>query len=371
MDFEKLFSEGLDLVRGGKMTEAKFAKFIKAAYVKTLKQTSDIELVPMSVVADESLAKIHANMTGNGPKGLKTRFPFLNDALGLVQKDITHIIGARPGKGKTAFNIILNDDIPELNPNVEVASIGLNFEMANYQSFNRYLSKRTKLTLHQLMSIREPLSQQMYDMVVRAGNSLKSRKHFYMLDIPVEVDKIENLVIEFALRFEEECEQEGKEGHVLLNLDHTLLPKKGKEKNNQELVQNVSKSMLRIKKIAHTSNFILSQLKDDSIKEERRKTYFRPLPSDLVWSSELEHDSEVIMLLHTPADFGFTEYPVGDKKIPTKIKDPDDARVHHKVTVCELAKNRYGSPGMIFFKENLKHNDLTEINFTEKLKAPK
>lgn len=323
-------------------------------------ETGEIALVPFKDSVEEAVANIEARMKGLVPKGLDVGFPMLNSILGYLQKDNYIVIGARPSVGKTSFKIILQDNILINNDSdrVAIAMIDLNYEMANYQSATKFISRHAGLTYGELMSKDRTLTNEQFEKVLRAKKRIENFTIFG-IDIPQKVSDMESKIIDFAGKFHEE-NKDKDEVYVVVSTDHTLLSRKEGRQSNMELVEAVSKSNYYIKKVAHTTNIVLSQLKDESIKEDRAKYQFDPRPGDLAWSQQLEQDAETILLLHNPSVLMMKEYQVDGIKYPTKYKD-ENGEICSLLSVY-IAKNRYGERDKrVLFSEYFKRNDVREL----------
>ncbi len=316
--------------------------------IATAQLNSDISLVHIAEAFEENLLRIKGRMDGTIPPALKSSWRNFNSILGGgLHEATTYIIGARPSVGKTALVDILLDDIEDLevNSGIEKAIISWNFELTNAQRAARLTSKKTGLTVNELMSADRVLTQQEFEYILSKKDDFVKKKRF-LVDVPRKVTDMTKTVIAFAKKYP---------NHQIINdIDHTLLAQKLPKQSNMELVQELSKSCLMLKKTVHCTNIILSQLSRDVEGIERRANMYDPMTSDLVWSSELEHDANVIILLNNPGRLGLKEYEAGNHKLPT-----DD------LLVGIVVKNRDGGLGHLFFRSELAVNNLLEYDFAD------
>jgi len=317
--------------------------------------------VRLSKVLDETISIIERR--ANGEKfGYTTGWSNLNKALGGgITFNTNFTIAGRTGTGKSAFANILLLGILENNPDVTYKVIYWNWEMLNYQQGLRIFSNKTSKSVNQLMSSQEIISKEELE------NVKKIRKNFdnyevYMADVPYVSEVVKGLVQEQHIK--------EKEIRLINFFDHTRLVLQGNTKTEEEKIHKFFEMLQFLKKQCNCTNIILSQLNrkvDDDF--NRSGNYRVPILSDLFGADAVAQYSETVLLLHRPEIYNqlyiYPPYRHNGETI--------EVRAEGKL-VAEIAKNRDGPIGRIFFEHNLEHNNLTEwkpqIQITQNYQNP-
>jgi replicative DNA helicase len=301
---------------------------------------TDMNIINFQDALSKGLEVVSSRMKGE-IVGVRSRWPKLNRKLGgSFQKGMQYIIGARPRTGKTAIaNLLISDFTDEaLNPSADVLILYWNFEMPSWKQTLRLLSSESKMTVNEMLSAETPLSADTYSRLQNLGSSIKHKPIFFV-DVPANYREIREECLRFSMNF--------PDSHIVNVMDHTLLAAKDKDsETNRDLVSDISKTFMYLKKKIDCTNIILSQVKRDADGPERREEYFIPRISDLVWSSELEQDADVILFLHNLSEFNLETFE--------KYKVEDD------MYVLSISKNRDGESGIILLRQDLAHNNFAE-----------
>ena len=302
--------------------------------------SNDVQTISMEQAVYDALNQIDLRRLGQ-VAGLKSRWKQLDTYLGGGwQKGKTIVLGGRPGGGKTMFTDILLDDFTDKSLNGDkVLVVFWNFEMHSYNQVLRIVSRRSEKPVNKLMSAYGVINSDEYNEAKLILETIKD-KNILFVDIPTTASKIHQKMIELYHKY--------KGYHIVNAIDHSLLLAKDNEKNNQELVQNLTNTCLHLKKSIGCTNIILSQIKRDADNTDRAAEEYVPRISDLVWSSEMEQAADVIMFLHNPRKFNLETF----QGLPTK-----------DLLALIIGKNREGqSDVMIPMKVNMAINSIEEYS---------
>lgn len=332
------FEEGLSLLNYKSSSDV--ADF---AFDNTISRgTSKLKLIKLNTAIDTAINVIKQRKDGI-IIGVKCRWPKINSKIGgSWQKGTQYIIGARPSTGKTAFANMLIDDFTDktMNPEQDILILYWNFEMPSWKTILRLVSSKVDMSVNEILSAEEKIDDLTFLKLENEGKKLKGRP-VYFIDIPASPKEIREEVMRFYKSF--------PDSHIINILDHTLLT--GEEDgidSNMKLVSKLSKTFMDLKKRTNCTNIILSQVKRESDSSDRRSEYNIPRISDLVWSSEMEQDADVIMFLHDIHKHGFTEF--------------EGHNVEDDMLLLSISKNRDGENGIIMMQKDLAHNKFLEYD---------
>jgi replicative DNA helicase len=298
----------------------------------------DVELINFNEAIANSLKLVSQRRSGE-IVGVKSRWPKLNRNLGgSWQKGCQYVIGGQPGTGKTVFADLLIDDFTDIVLNgKKILVLFWNFEMSSQRQILRIISSKLDMTVNQMLSADTPITEDEFGRIEDTAKRLKG-KNVLFIDVPAKPSQIKDVIASKTSEF--------PDFHIINILDHSLLAQREKGTDTpRDLVSDISKTFMYAKKKYNCTNIIFSQVTREVDKPERRKEYFIPRITDLVWCSEMEHDADTIILMANLYDKGITEF--GGRKT-------DD------MLVFNIAKNRDGKKGIVLMRHDLKYNTINE-----------
>lgn len=253
---------------------------------------------------------------------LATPFPTLNAFLngGLGPGELV-FLGARPGVGKTALGLELARKAAKAGGGGAV--IVVSREMKNLALVRRIIAQDARVKATHLK--RATLSQTEQWSLSESLKRLRTLPLF-MTDDAVSLDEVQMLVHDMAAEIP----------IVLLVVDYLQLIRASSSiKERRHQVEAVSQGLKTLALQYNIPVLCLSSLSRAS-KDEKQRT---PSLSDLRESGELEHDADVILLLHR--------------------------QYHEEDTECHVAKNRDGRLGCVrlnFRPEYVSFDEVAEVS---------
>lgn len=214
-------------------------------------------------------------------KSLKTRWhKFNTQCMGGIEPNAIYSIGGISGSGKSSFANSLETDLFELNKQEDFVVLSFNFEMLSSRQVGRKLSYRLKKTTSELYSgssdIRAKLQDSDYIEVVKEAKKIEQYPIYYV-DRPGTVEEIRNTISAFYRR----PEIKGK--WVIIILDHTLLTKGKEGQSEREVLFNLQRLFMEVKKYHKTTIIQLSQMNRNLESTERinNPSLHFPMRSDI------------------------------------------------------------------------------------------
>lgn len=263
-------------------------------------ENEDRGLVPVHI--STVLDSVRAQLKSAPSSATRTPFPTLDRFLsgGFAPGELIYL-GARPGVGKTAFGL----ELARAAAKDDVGVLVVSREMVNDALARRMLAQEGPIRATALRSGR--LNDAEWELVDLAIPRLR-KLPIWMTDEAMSIREIAAMATGF----------QGSPGLGLLIVDYLQLvraPKEIRERRHQ--VEAVSQGLKGLALGLKIPVLCLSSLSRAPSGEKDRP----PTLSDLRESGELEHDADVILLLH---------------REPMKEK-----------TTCFIAKNREGSVGVV------------------------
>lgn len=278
---------------------------------------SSSSAIKPSAVAEEILEDLKKMADGNVPQAdAQTGLPTLDRLLdgGFYAGQLV-VLGARPGVGKTAaaVNFALNVIMAQ-KKNVLFVSL----EMTSREILKRFLSLMTRRRFPTPYAARESISP-FTDETVRE-RFLECASHITFIERAESAEALSS-AIRSAAR---------KKNYALVVIDYIGLIPDTEGKSSYEKMTNVSKSLVRLKKLIPAPILALAQLNRASASGSVCRP---PAISDLRDSGQIEQDADKILLLHAP------ELTDAEKE------EAEVSRTERREIF--LAKNRNGKTGKI------------------------
>lgn len=289
-----------------------------------------IEAVDAAIAAAERAAK------HDGPVGISTGFPRLDDALGGLEDGALYVCAGRPGMGKTALGVQIG--LAAAKAGIGVGLISL--EMQAAQIGRRVLALESGIPQHVLRHGRWSTAD--------SERIVKARQRLAHLPLTIEDEGGLNAQM-IALRARG---IHRKHGLGLLIVDHLHIvatPPEATRMGATWAVGQVSNALKRLAKEMQIPVLALAQL-NRGVEGRDDK---RPSLADLRQSGEIEQDAEAVMLLYRPEYYlprSEPERKEGEtaEKWQKRVDDWHESkrRLAGKAEVI-LAKVRDGEPGTV------------------------
>lgn len=244
-------------------------------------------------------------------KPLLTCWPTFNKTLlgGIIPHEVT-VVGGLSGSGKTLFGSQLETSVCELNPG-KVLVLSFNFEMMARMLLLRKISAKSKKSIHELLSVEKPLSDEDVNEAKRLLANLKDYPIYYV-EKPRIIADLDTIVRTFNREM-----NPNRDKTLLISLDHTLLAKKKSGQNANDLVAEISEWVIDAKKELPAHFVLFNQLNRAIEAEERmRKPSILnyPIRSDLYYSETIYHAADNVIINHRPSLLNLKKY--GPDNIP-------------------------------------------------------
>lgn len=306
------------------------------------KNSFDLQIRPISVIADEALTYIEGRKN-HKISSLKTRWSKFNKCcMGGIEPNVVHTISGISASGKSAFANLISLDLIDLNSKENTIELVFSLEMVGFRQVGRMLSNKLRLTTSDLYSSNKSLDDSTLEKVINVTNSLKNHP-IYFVDEPGTPMQIEQTIMGFYEKY-----VKGKNVNFVIFYDHALLTKRVGD--IIDTISELEKVFIRVKKLPKTSIIQLTQLNRNIESPERinNNLLHYPMRSDLSSSDSIFQASDYVFVIHRPELLHICEY--GPNRLPTKNK-----------IYLHLLKNRdAGKPCIIEFENDLAHNNFVE-----------
>jgi len=323
-----------------------------------------IHKTPAQAVAE---AKEHIHRERDGEQyGLKCEFPSVNIAMGKYFRfNNVNLIAGLSGHAKSyLMNILTNNFLDYgkegLNENITFVPIVFNFcfEMSAYNEILRSVAGDMGVSYSYLLSSQYDKDTKDYnrltdDEAIRVEEYLKfyENKSMLFFETPGNVKVIYNTVEHYVTKYLAIGKTNGLDYKFIINIDHTLLIDTLDEKSALELMANVGKVSIRIRKEFSAMVNLLGQLNNniEDVKRITNKSLHYPIKSDIYAQGQLYNACDSVFVIHQPQLLKITEY--GTPKRPT-------ANLIHLIKL----KARHGIVGSIWLQNALGIGKIIEIS---------
>lgn len=312
----------------------------------------------------EALQHIEAERTGE-QYGLYTRYNSLNIAMGKYFRfNNVNLWAGLSGHGKSYFMNIINSDFLDygeggINENIDFVPVILNFcfEMSAYNEILRSVAGDMGVSYGYLLSSQYDKKTKEYNTLtdaelIKVKEYLKyySNKSMLFFETPGNIKVIYNTIEHVVESYSKKTRNDGKPYKFIINIDHTLLIDTLDEDSALELMANVGKTSIAVRKDFGAMVNLVGQL-NNNIEDVRRITnasLHYPIKSDIYAQGQLYNACDSVFVTHQPQLLKITQY--GSRK-----KDTKD--LIHLIRL----KARHGHTGNIWLKNNLKNGKIEEF----------
>lgn len=290
---------------------------------------------------------------------MKTKFTKLNKCLmGGIELDTITCIAAMSGAGKSTLSKCFRDSFVDLNTDQKFKQYIFNFEMIAHQQIARSIVSEAKMSLKELYSVEEPMSQNTYDALERYYDNLAERDIDF-IDVAANPRVICNSLLTY---WKEECKPTNKT--LVYELDHVKLVKGRDGQKERDIIEDLMVGLVDVKKKiqsagGHSIGIVLSQMNRDikGVDRVRNAEMHRPDASCLFGASAIEQCCDHILFSHIPAKLGIQSYTTAG--LPVKYELGGEV---YTLPYFELVKQRSGESDLTIPMWNkLKFFDFDEM----------
>lgn len=274
---------------------------------------------------------------------LRTRWnKFNKSCMGGIEPNTIYTIVGISGSGKSSFVNTLETDLIDLNSKQDVIVLNFSFEMLSSRQVGRKMSSKLRQTTAELYSANNELDDDLLAKVEQTSQQIKSYPIYYV-DTPGTVDDIASTINYFY-------ENKAKGKKFVIILDHTLLVEGQTRETALQVISDLQKLFIRVKKLPDTTIIQLSQMNRNIESPERinNPSMHYPMRSDISSADTIFHASDYVICIHRPELLNIQQY------------GPNRLLVKNKVYLHILKNRDAGECAILEFDNDLKYNNLIE-----------
>lgn len=276
-------------------------------------------------------------------QSLRTRWnKFNKSCMGGIEPNTIYTIVGISGSGKSSFVNTLETDLIDLNSNQDVIVLNFSFEMLSSRQVGRKISSKLRQTTAELYSANNELTDDLLDRVEQTSQQIKSYPIYYV-DTPGTVEDIASTINYFY-------ETKAKDKKFVIILDHTLLVEGQNRESALQVISELQKLFIKVKKLLNTTIIQLSQMNRNIENPERinNPSMHYPMRSDISSADTIFHASDYVICIHRPELLNIQQY------------GPNRLLVKNKVYLHILKNRDAGECTILEFDNDLKYNNLIE-----------
>lgn len=276
-------------------------------------------------------------------QSLATRWKKFNKScMGGIEPNTIYTIVGISGSGKSSFVNTLETDLIDLNSKQDVIVLNFSFEMLSSRQVGRKISSKLRQTTAELYSANNELTDDLLDRVEQTSQQIKSYPIYYV-DTPGTVEDIASTINYFY-------ETKAKDKKFVIILDHTLLVEGQNRESALQVISELQKLFIKVKKLPNTAIIQLSQMNRNIENPERinNPSMHYPMRSDISSADTIFHASDYVICIHRPELLNIQQY------------GPNRLLVKNKVYLHILKNRDAGECAILEFDNDLKYNNLIE-----------
>ena len=276
-------------------------------------------------------------------QSLRTRWnKFNKSCMGGIEPNTIYTMVGISGSGKSSFVNTLETDLIDLNSNQDVIVLNFSFEMLSSRQVGRKISSKLRQTTAELYSANNELTDDLLDRVEQTSQQIKSYPIYYV-DTPGTVEDIASTINYFY-------ETKAKDKKFVIILDHTLLVEGQNHESALQVISELQKLFIKVKKLPNTTIIQLSQMNRNIENPERinNPSMHYPMRSDISSADTIFHASDYVICIHRPELLNIQQY------------GPNRLLVKNKVYLHILKNRDAGECTILEFDNDLKYNNLIE-----------
>ena len=182
-------------------------------------------------------------------KSLKTRWDKLNNfCMGGIDWHTIVTIGGMSGCGKSSIANELETSLFDSNSDENFAVLSFNFEMVAMKQVGRKISSKLQITVGDLYSSKEKLNDETFTLVKDAAEKISDNYNIHYVDVPGTVEQIYKTI----LHFHKTMSKDNPDIGIVIMLDHTLLTKGRQRDSEREILAQLYKMFMIVKKNMNT-----------------------------------------------------------------------------------------------------------------------
>ena len=276
-------------------------------------------------------------------QSLRTRWnKFNKSCMGGIEPNTIYTIVGISGSGKSSFVNTLETDLIDLNSNQDVIVLNFSFEMLSSRQVGRKISSKLRQTTAELYSANNELTDDLLDRVEQTSQQIKSYPIYYV-DTPGTVEDIASTINYFY-------ETKAKDKKFVIILDHTLLVEGQNRESALQVISELQKQFIKVKKLPNTTIIQLSQMNRNIENPERinNPSMHYQMRSANSSADTIFHASDYVICIHRPELLNIQQY------------GPNRLLVKNKVYLHILKNRDAGECTILEFDNDLKYNNLIE-----------
>jgi replicative DNA helicase len=311
---------------------------------------NSLEVKTAAQVVEEAKKVIEEGRTGEQMALFSRHDKIKAGLLGGWRFNNIYVIAGASGSGKSYYLNMLYQDFMNTTLNAGFKKpfkiIHFGFEMTAYDEVIRAASSNTQNSYRKILSVDEILPDSQYNQTIAYLEKYKEFEIYYV-ESTGNCSQIEQTVLDFQAKFPQH--------ELVVGMDHTLLADYEGEGSEVELVSNIAKMMLRLRKKIGIMGLEITQLNADIEEIERinNAAHHYPKKKDLHGSKAIFQCADYVIVLHAPEKLGIQKY--GIKRLGSQTGYPTE-----KLIAWHLIKARKGTPGLIRLKDELYKGNIAE-----------